>query len=273
MNTTSKTKTLIFTDLDGSLLDLENYSHQAASEALRRILERRIPLVFCSSKTRLEQEFYQNQTGIRAPFIVENGSAIFIPQGYFAFEFEHQRSNSQYKVIELGIGVEGVRQPMKEIRKELGLQFRGYAEMSLDELCAITGLPESAALRAKQRDYSETISGLNDAKELESFRKALSSYGLACQRGSRFYTIASATANKGKAVSLLSELFNKMYGAITTIGIGDGFNDASMLAAVDKAFLLQKPDGVWEAVVAPRLTKFAGIGASGWNEIVCSFLD
>ena len=47
---------VVFTDLDGTLLDHTSYSHQAAEPALEAIRERRIPLVFCTSKTRAEVE-------------------------------------------------------------------------------------------------------------------------------------------------------------------------------------------------------------------------
>ena len=42
---------LVFTDLDGTLLDHEDYSYAAANEALAELRSRRIPLILCSSKT------------------------------------------------------------------------------------------------------------------------------------------------------------------------------------------------------------------------------
>lgn len=50
-------KIIIFTDLDGTLLDVV-YSYHAANEALHSIREQDIPLVICSSKTRAEIEFF-----------------------------------------------------------------------------------------------------------------------------------------------------------------------------------------------------------------------
>lgn len=45
---------LIFTDLDGTLLDHDTYGYGEAREALDYIKRRRIPLILCSSKTRAE---------------------------------------------------------------------------------------------------------------------------------------------------------------------------------------------------------------------------
>ncbi|MEW6601405.1 MAG: HAD hydrolase family protein, partial [Nitrospirota bacterium] len=54
-------KIIIFTDLDGTLLDYPGYSFEAARSALDLIRERGIPLVVCSSKTRREIEHYRKK--------------------------------------------------------------------------------------------------------------------------------------------------------------------------------------------------------------------
>ncbi len=94
---------VIFTDLDGTLLDRVTYSYDKTLLTIAYLREKGIPLVFCSAKTRAEQEWYQEKLGIRAPFIVENGGAIFIPQGYFPFSFIKGKAEGRYQIIELGI--------------------------------------------------------------------------------------------------------------------------------------------------------------------------
>ncbi|MDO8862561.1 HAD hydrolase family protein [Haliea sp. E1-2-M8] len=74
---------LVFSDLDGSLLDHRDYSFRAALPGLEALREREIPLIFCSSKTRAEIEPLRARLDNRDPFIVENGAAVFIPRGSF----------------------------------------------------------------------------------------------------------------------------------------------------------------------------------------------
>ena len=45
-------KLIVYTDLDGSLLDGTSYSYEAATPALTALREQGIPLVLVSSKTR-----------------------------------------------------------------------------------------------------------------------------------------------------------------------------------------------------------------------------
>ncbi|HEY4579910.1 MAG TPA: HAD-IIB family hydrolase, partial [Candidatus Acidoferrales bacterium] len=64
---------IVFTDLDGTLLDYHTFSWTAANEALAEIERRRVPLVFCTSKTRAEIEALRRKIGNAHPFISENG--------------------------------------------------------------------------------------------------------------------------------------------------------------------------------------------------------
>lgn len=264
---------IIFTDLDGTLLDLKTYSYLPALDALRRLMRERVPLVFCSSKTRAEQQRYQAAIGIREPMIVENGSAIFIPQNYFARPFQSRQTKDGYEVIEAGDSAEKIRSLLDAVRKQTGARLKTFSEMSLEELCQVTNLNSEAALRAKRREYSETILGEMSEAEMSSFVEALQSRGLSSIRGSRFHTIVSAGVDKGKAVELLTALFREEMGDVRTAGIGDSPNDEAMLAAVDLPFLLQKPDGSRENMSIARLKIVDGAGPVAWNRLVCQLLD
>lgn len=270
--TVGERRAILFTDLDGSLLDLHSYSFAAAGAALAEVRARRLPLIFCSSKTRAEQQVYQQAIGIREPFIVENGGAIFIPQNYFSFPIGATTHQDGFVVIEFGVGAQRIRRELQRLKGELCLSFRGYAEMSLAELSQLTGLDAAAAARARQRQYSETLSGALTAEETAKLAAALQQVGLGVTRGSRFLTVAAAQTDKGVAVRQLTALFRRQFGDLLTIAIGDGLNDAPMLAAVELPYLLKQSDGDWAAVDAPNLQRVDGSGAVGWNAVVLALL-
>ena len=54
-------KVVIYSDLDGTLLDYDSYSFKASAEALDLIRSKNIPLILCTSKTRKEIELYRKQ--------------------------------------------------------------------------------------------------------------------------------------------------------------------------------------------------------------------
>jgi len=107
---------IIFTDLDGTLLDGLTYSYDKALHAVELLRKKQIPIVFCSSKTRKEQEIYRDELGLFHPFIVENGGGIFIPEGYFQFNFDYDKAKDGYLIIELGIPYREIRRVLEKMR-------------------------------------------------------------------------------------------------------------------------------------------------------------
>lgn len=254
-----KPQLVIYTDLDGTLLELKTYSFQPALAALRRVQAHAIPLVFCSSKTRSEQQYYQQQMEIRAPMIVENGAAIVIPADYFSAPPSLSATD---EVIELGVPVSVIRAELSRLRADLRLAFRGYAELSLEELCHWTGLEAAAAVRAQQREYSETLIGELTTQEVVRLNAALHDVGMTATKGSRFYTVSALCCDKGMAAAGLTELFRQKFGSITTMGLGDGANDLPLLRMVDRAFLLP-----------PASEGGSATGPAAWATIVNRLLD
>ncbi|MFN3477402.1 MAG: HAD-IIB family hydrolase [Candidatus Methylomirabilales bacterium] len=141
-----RTFLIIFTDLDGTLLDHEAYSFEAAQEALEEVRRRKIPLVLCTSKTRAEVERYRKLLDNHDPFIVENGGAIFIPKGYFPFSYPYQREVAGYHVIEDGVPYPRLVQTLKRVGVESGARIVGFSDLSVEEVARLTGLSREEAL-------------------------------------------------------------------------------------------------------------------------------
>jgi len=265
-----KAKPIIFTDLDGTLLDGLDYSYDKALPTVEYLKKKNVPIIFCSSKTRKEQEFYQAVLGISCPFIVENGGAVFIPEGYFPFDFDHQIKHG-YQIIELGIPYQEIRRIIEQLRVDTGVNFKGFGDMSDEEVAAETGLDLEAAHRARQREYDETIKLDGTSATVKNVLDAIKKAGLNYAAGGRYYGVMGQS-DKGKAVKIIAELFRVKFGQIKTIGIGDSFNDLPMFLVVDAAFLVQKPDGKWEDINLPDLHKVNGIGPEGWTKVVMEAL-
>ncbi len=258
---------VIFTDLDGSLLDHDTYSYEVALPLVKRLGAANIPLVFCSSKTRAEQELYRQKLELTSPFIVENGAAIFIGQGYFPFSYEFHRVISGYQVIELARPYSEIRRILEEIRLENGLDFCGYGDMDATEIARLTGLDLTLAQLAQKREYQETLNLTGSEEQIQFVLTRIKEAGLNISRGGRFYGVM-AGSDKGRAVSILTELFQRKLGKVKTIGIGDSLNDVPMLAKVDAPVLVQKPGSYWEKVVLPNLYRVDGVGPQGWVKAV-----
>ena len=262
-----KLKPVIFTDLDGTLLDLKTYSYEKALPSIKYLQKQRIPIIFCSSKTRAEQEAYRQELKINDPFIVENGGAIFIPRGYFAFDFDYHKADGSYQIIELGIPYHEIRGILERVRTEDKVFFRGFGDMTVEEVAAETGLDIEAARRAKAREYAETLVPEGTREDIDRILNAVKRANLKCTFGGRYYGVTGPN-DKGKATKILTGLFRRKLGQIQTIAIGDSPNDVPMLSAADIPILVQKPGGTWEELDIPNLYRAEGVGPEGWTKAI-----
>ena len=74
------TELVVFSDLDGTLLDHENYSYTQAQPALDALASRGIPLILATSKTAAEVAVLHQALNLGDwPAIVENGAGIYRP--------------------------------------------------------------------------------------------------------------------------------------------------------------------------------------------------
>jgi mannosyl-3-phosphoglycerate phosphatase len=263
---------VIFTDLDGTLLDRETYSWKEAWPAIEAVKAKRTPLVFCSAKTRAEQEVIREELGIHDPFIVEDGGAVYIEDGYFDFRFESVHVVDGYRMIEFGLPYEEIRKTVKQVAAESGLYLRGYGDMDAEEVAKVTGLDLESAERAKKREYEVQLVGDFDSTTIARLTHVFRSRSLHTTHGGRFFGVMTHSG-KGSAVLTLIAMFRKQFGEIITVGIGDSGNDAPMLKVVDIPVLVQKPGGTWEPIDLPNINKVKGIGPVGWRRFVLELLS
>jgi mannosyl-3-phosphoglycerate phosphatase len=260
---------IIFTDLDGTLLDY-SYSFDKARPALGLIKQKKVPLVLCSSKTKVELQYYRMKLDNRHPFVSENGGGIFIPRNYFSpasyempFPIEEE---ADYDVIRLGAKYSDLRKAVEELRRE-GYKITGFGDMRAEELAHIANMNIDEAIMAKERDFDEPFVYNGPADKLPALFESIEKKGFSFTQG-RFFHILGPS-NKGTAVSILIDLYKSKYGRIKTIAIGDGLNDIPMFEKVDVPVIVQRQDGSYDpGIDMPNLVKAEGIGPEGWNRVV-----
>jgi mannosyl-3-phosphoglycerate phosphatase len=262
---------IIFTDLDGSLLDHADYSFAGAERALAALREADVPLVMTTSKTRPEVEELQHRLGMVHPFIVENGGGIFFPPGYPVTAFEGIEAAGHYQMVRLGEPYQRIRDFFATVREPF--QLRGFGDMDVPEVIERTGLSLQAAQMAVSRDFSEPFVFIGPERMAELAPLATRA-GLSITRGGRFYHLIGSGQSKGRAVRIATRILRQhQAGEVVTVGLGDSKNDLPMLAEVDIAVLIPHPDGTHEPLSLPRLRRADLPGSAGWGKAVMEILD
>ncbi len=266
--TTTTRKLVIFTDLDGTLLDRNTYSFEPALPALHLIKQKGVPLILSSSKTRAEIERYQKQLENDHPFVSENGGAIFIPKDYFSFPYRFDRESGEYFILELGAPHSVIIEILDSIRKETGISIKGFSDFTEEELSSLCGLGREETAFAKKREYDEPFIMEGREKEFEIVKRKIKEKGMNYAWGGRFHHLFGKN-DKGKAIKILQELYENQFSSIFTVGIGDSLNDLPMLSVVDYPIFLMEKDGLLpETLSSIQTTVIDDGGPEAWNEVV-----
>mgnify|MGYP001627751581 CR=1 FL=1 len=244
---------IIFTDLDGTLLDHHDYSWSAALPALSWLRAKNIPVVLASSKTAAEIAPLRTQMRLQScPAIVENGAGI-LPSNT-----EADDTGDQYTRL---------RAALDALPPALRQRFRGFGDLSNSQVADITGLPPASAKLARNRAFSEPGLFDGDSDSLNAFVTALKEQQVHARRGGRFLTLSFG----GTKADRMDEIAAR-YGVPKMIALGDAPNDVEMLEKADHGFIIANPSGTNLPVLAGersgRITRSEKPGPSGWNQCI-----
>lgn len=266
---------ILFTDLDGTLLEESTYAFEGALPGIRALQSHRIPIVFCTSKTFAETIGLQESLGITDPFIVENGGAIYFRPGQVEPTGLEVNARGTWNRVNLGVPYRALVAQLLALRELTGINLRGFSEMTAAEVAADCGLSLEAAMQSKQREFDEPFVLLDDRPEdLARIAQMAQGVGLSVSTGGRYHHL-SGRSDKGRAVRLLCEFLRKRRGPLRSVGLGDSPNDLPMLQAVDIPVLVQRPNGTYSTDLAenlPRAIHAPAVGPEGWNAAVQALL-
>jgi len=253
---------LVVTDLDGTLLDRDTYDFAPARPALRALRQACVPLVLCSSKTRAEMEPLAAAIAVPGPLVVENGGAVV----------------AERSVLVLGTPREQLVEELAAVAREAGVRVRSFAEMSVEEVASLTGLPSGSAAFAMRREYDEpfVVEGpIGRDPEVDArLERAARSRGLRVTHGGRVHHL-TGPADKGRALrAILDAIPGGVAGDV--VGLGDAANDLSLLLVVTRPILVPRPDGTLDPRLVeglPGAERAPAAGPAGWSAAVLATLS
>ncbi|BDX06884.1 HAD-IIB family hydrolase [Planctobacterium marinum] len=264
----SLTTFLIFTDLDGTLLDHDNYSFEAAAGTLQKLKAAGHFVIPNTSKTFAELSSFKQSAQLNTPFIFENGSAVAIPKDFFPWQppetvekenmwiksFSPERSHWLSLIQQHGQHFYGM--------------FKGFSQMSTEEVVSLTGLSHDAAHQAMQRQYGEPLHWNGDEYAKREFLHTMQAAGAKVLTGGRFTHICG-DSDKGKAMLWLAQMFSRECEEqeFKTIALGDSQNDSAMLEAADIAVQIKSHSHPFPKIKKQQhLYQSTLYGPAGWSE-------
>ncbi len=285
---------IVFTDLDGTLLDHDTYGWEPAIPALEQCRRKGAPVILVSSKTRAEMDILRRRLALSSPFISENGGGIFFPKETCvdpppgsvsvvsvdgpAGPVESSAGSSAGRVkglweISLGVPYARLIQAFREIRNELKWDIKGFSDMGIAEISRLTGLDKGAARLAAMREYDEPfiIKG-EEPGDVALLHRAAERRGLLITSGGRFYHLQGKN-DKARGMELVTAWYKQYHKQILVIALGDSPNDFGMLERADFPVLIRSPRTFPDLEKrCPRLKISDHTGPAGWNSAVLGIL-
>lgn len=263
-----KKNSLVFTDLDGTLLDHHTYQTYQANKMIGTLNANKIPIIPNSSKTLQEIVSIRQQLGLDTPFIIENGAAVYIPINYFKSQPEGTHLENNFWVKPFCQKKAHWLSLLKTGAAKFNHDFQGFSQLSDAQLGKLTGLSTAQAAMAKLRQYGEPVNWLGSPQAQAEFTEQMSALGANILQGGRFLHV-SGHCDKGQALCWLAEQYlnedpNK---EIMTIALGDSHNDSAMLEAAGIAVQIRSPAHDFPALKRKhQVYQSRQYGPAGWAE-------
>ncbi|MBC2773702.1 HAD-IIB family hydrolase [Rhizobium sp. AQ_MP] len=252
---------LVFTDLDGTLLDHDSYSYEAARPALDLLAARGIPVILASSKTEAEMRPIAEGIGISHPMIVENGAGLV---GLNAESSPVDR--------DLPSPYSRLRSFLREIPKDLRACFEGFGDWDARRVASETGLPLASAELARQRQFSEPGHFTGTEAQKAAFLGLLHTQGFTAVQGGRFFTLMPKTSKAERMAEVVAHYRRLTGEPIRTVALGDAPNDLAMLEAADCGIIIANPAHhplpVTKREQEGAILRSEQAGPWGWNTMI-----
>ncbi len=249
---------LVFSDLDGTLLDHDSYDWSPARPALERLLALGGGVVLATSKTAAEVVPLRAKMGLAGwPAIVENGAGVIAPGGAGgAMAVEYDR----------------LRAALDALPRDLRAPYTGFGDLDAGGVAALTGLPVEAAAQAKRRLFSEPGNWEGNDADRDRFIAALAQMGVQARMGGRFLTLSFGRTKADAMAEVTAAL-----APVHTMALGDAPNDAEMIAAADLGVIIPNPHGTplppMQGEAEGRIRRAQLPGPEGWNIAVGQAID
>jgi mannosyl-3-phosphoglycerate phosphatase len=244
-------KLIVFTDLDGTLLDHDTYSWSPAIPAVEMMKTHGVPLVLASSKTAFELVVLRKELGFEhCPAIVENGAGL-LP----AYEIPNANAAEYAQILAA----------LSELPAVLRAQYEGFSDWSDAECATKTGLSLEQAKSARKRQFSEPGIWSGTQDQLKDFETKLAEKGISARQGGRYLTL-SFGATKADWMSKILDDFDPKP---KTMALGDAPNDVEMIVEADFGVIIKNTHGAsipqQDDTVEASIVRTTQSGPKGWN--------
>ena len=252
-------KVAIFTDLDGSLLHRDTFKFDPIKDYILSLVDQGIIIIPNSSKTEKEIEKFNQELGVKLPYISENGSSI---QGLNIIN-----ANFPDKIVLSREKEELIKIFKDKVPEQLKNKCVQISEISKKEQEKIFGQKDDKLKNALNRKYTSPFLFKGDKNEKNTLSKILNSNSLTLQEGGRVINLCD-NINKVKSMNKVIKILKKTEDKIQSIAVGDNYNDLDMLKSCDVPCLVFNEKFKLDQINIDNLIFSNMPSPEGWADVI-----
>ncbi len=242
------THPVVFTAIEGTLLDFETFDWRACRLILRRLSAAGTPVVPVTAMTLDEMEPLAREMGFRHAMIIEAGGAIA------------RWKNHAWEVEPCGPDADTLLDLVSTIEERSGADLTVYSVLPEEEASRLSGRTGTMLRCSTRRHFSEPF--VMERGDITAVTKAAASLGFTIERGKRFYHLCRPGAE--------TEIVNRVRAELrcdVAIALGGSPLDAELLACSEVPIIVPGPDGRADpelAMKVPHARIAPAPGSRGW---------
>jgi mannosyl-3-phosphoglycerate phosphatase len=247
-----QTPAILFCDVDG-LVPVRGKMVLGFDEFSAALDHAGIPMVWVTSRTRLQIDDPRRKLGHTHPFIAEGGCGAYLPEGYFHLRPAETLRLGRFTCLPIAEPQPAAAEALEELSEETSISTVALSSLSPRELAQNAGLPAQQAELTRHRDFDELFFFAGTPEdEAQRFAAEARNRGWQLRERGVLRSLAIGASMK-KCVRELSKLYTRaLRFQPKLVGIAAEWSDSEILTACDRGFLLVANSGSAAVPIPPR---------------------
>jgi mannosyl-3-phosphoglycerate phosphatase len=233
-----QTPAIVYCDVD-NLVPVRGKMAPGFDEFSAALEHAAIPLVWITSRTRLQIDDARRKLSHNHPFIAEGGCGAYLPEGYFHLRPAKTVRLGRFTCLPVAESQPAAAEALEELSVNTGVAVVPLTSLTPRELAQNSGLPAQQADLLRHRDFDELFffAGAGDA-EVQRFAAEVANRHWQLRQRGALWSLAIGASLK-QCVRELSKLYTRAlrsHPKVVGIAVEDG--PPELLGACDRGFVL-----------------------------------
>jgi mannosyl-3-phosphoglycerate phosphatase len=215
-----------------------------------------IPIVWVTSRSRLQMDEPRRRFGHQHPFIAEDGCGVYLPEDYFHLRPSKTVRLGRFTCIPIAETLPAAFDALESLSEDTGIETVSLHSLAPRELEQNMGLPVREAVLARQRDFDALFffAGASQA-DIDRFLAAAAQRKIAARQHGVLWSLAVG-ANLSQCIWELSRLYDRaLRSHPIVLGIATPSESVGFLSACDRGLLLAKHSDIPSSSAEDRASK------------------